>query len=454
MEQKIFNQILGYYNSSFFRMHIATNESIENINLLSEKTYATLAHEYMHFIQDITTIYGLNNIFATIQYIKYANNEIYKTQGDFHVPILSSNVNTGDFVYFNKYITYVSFGETKAYNNAEIIGFNPTIIQIDEKCVIKKMKVVELEARIDNSYNIKYRFGAGCIYESMAKIMEKKMSPTGSVNSPDLPYNTAIKLAKHIYKDFAENELNVLAICDISLNCSNPGKVFVEMLYEFKRRKIIPQNPREIYDDFYNRKFEDITATKNKTVSKQNNYLTAFEDRSKLVEKELYSYFRPTIIGGQDEFNKIMTLINNWIAEIFATALKWRKENPYFIIDIAEGGEKGKNIAFVRLFNAFGLPFCTNNNHDGYYYHPNFLTANLQLSYFSAVSQILRIFEGDLGMCDFYEYCKKCKIDNTSDVVTDSRCVTPWERCCDNRLCPVATIWKHWNLGGHIPTSK
>lgn len=451
MNKKIFNKALGYYDSSFFRMHVATSERIERIETLSDEAYAILVHEYTHFIQDITTIHGLNNVFATIQYLKYASNMLYKTQGEFVIPIIPDYVDVNDFVYFNTLIADISNGDFEQYDNAEIIDYRPQKLPIDDRCAIKEMTVTQLEVRIDDSYNLKYIFGASCIYESMAYIMERNMAQFGVIESPDLPYCAAEKLVRLIYEEFAEDEMNILAVCDLSLNCSNPGKVFVEIINEWKQKGTVPDDPRELYDDFYKREFELTEATEFDKKVNTVNYLTHFEKYLKLVEKELYSYFRPTQLDSHDEFSYKMNLINKWISEVFATALKWRKKNPYFIIDIAEGGERYNNIAFISFYNEFGLPFCTNDSNDGCFYHPKFATNDLQLSYFSAVYQINNIFDGNLDICNLYCYCKKCERDESGEVTTDNRCSTPWIRCYDKKLCPVAAIWRHWKLSGYKP---
>lgn len=454
MHSKLLNKNLGFYDSSFFRMHISTNEKIERIDTLSDEAYAILVHEYIHFIQDITTIHGLNNIFSTIQYIKFAVNEIYKGSNEFIVPIEPTDMNVDDFVYFNNRICEISYGDSESYSDVEIIDYKKITLPVDKQCAVKEMPVIEMDIRIDDSYDDKYVFGACCIYESMAYILEKNLSQFGFVEAPDLPYNSAIKMAEKIYKEFAEDEMNVLAVCDISLNCSNPGKVFVEIIEEWKNNNIIPNDPKELYDDFYKKKFQSTKASKDGVIHVQVDYLTFFQENLKLVGQELNSYFRPTNNNVNDEFSRKMSLIRRWISEIFTTVLKWRKENKYFIIDIAEGGEKYNNKYFASFFNEIGMPFCTNNNNDGCFYHPKFPDNELQLSYFSAVSQIKNIFNGSLEVCDLYCYCRKCEMDGTGDVKTDKRCLTPWERSSDKKLCPVSTIWRHWKLDGYKPILK
>ena len=42
-------------------MHVATHDDNMIINQMSDGDATVLFHEYIHFLQDITTYYGLNN---------------------------------------------------------------------------------------------------------------------------------------------------------------------------------------------------------------------------------------------------------------------------------------------------------------------------------------------------------------------------------------------------------
>lgn len=41
---------------------------------------------------------------------------------------------------------------------------------------------------------------------------------------------------------------------------------------------------------------------------------------------------------------------------------------------------------------------------------------------------------------------------NSSKKIVDDKCSQePWSRIKDEKLCPYAVLWKHWNLSGYIP---
>ena len=63
----------GIYSPTFLNMRIATEESMQDIFNLSDQTAAAFIHEYVHFLQDVTTIYGLRNIITVVDFIKTVN---------------------------------------------------------------------------------------------------------------------------------------------------------------------------------------------------------------------------------------------------------------------------------------------------------------------------------------------------------------------------------------------
>lgn len=255
--KKYYNTTLGFCESPFFRIHLATHSGdVFDINTMSESDFAIFIHEYIHFLQAITTFYGLNHIHITVEYFKKALNTIYPTNGQFKVPI-PPDILPQDNVFFNWRIFKLTQGDhiDSISNVKEIKAIDPTEDEIDDKCVVSKIRSVLLTVEDSNGEENPYTFGAVCIMESMAYMLEQYLSPEGVEKSPDLPYNSAMLVAQAIYPNFAKDQLNILALCDLSLLSSNPGNFFVQTLVEWKKTNKIPKNPDELYEHFYNHKW-------------------------------------------------------------------------------------------------------------------------------------------------------------------------------------------------------
>ena len=119
------NTNLGFYLPSFFRLHLSTDNPISDLNKLIEKDLSIFFHEYIHFIQDISTYYGLNNIHATVEYFKYANMVVRGTEGYFKIPI-EPDANAENNVGLNKYINNITYGDTVYKNIKKVLVASPT----------------------------------------------------------------------------------------------------------------------------------------------------------------------------------------------------------------------------------------------------------------------------------------------------------------------------------------
>src|SRR5664280_2340035 len=78
----------GYYSPSFFKMGISVFERLDNVELLPDGPKSTFFHEYIHFLQDVSTTYGLMNACIVVTKMKFGNNHILRMSGNtFKVPI-------------------------------------------------------------------------------------------------------------------------------------------------------------------------------------------------------------------------------------------------------------------------------------------------------------------------------------------------------------------------------
>lgn len=71
---------LGLYYPSFFRMELPFeyHDVPMEIYRLSPQKRGAFIHEYIHFLQDITTHFGMNNTYVCAEYLHSTINQIYK----------------------------------------------------------------------------------------------------------------------------------------------------------------------------------------------------------------------------------------------------------------------------------------------------------------------------------------------------------------------------------------
>lgn len=77
----------GEYYPAFFEMRLKVDSMID-LNICSDSDFSLFFHEYVHFLQDLMTTYGLTNCYYVGEYIQSTVNDIYQheTEGKIEVP--------------------------------------------------------------------------------------------------------------------------------------------------------------------------------------------------------------------------------------------------------------------------------------------------------------------------------------------------------------------------------
>lgn len=244
MKRKL-NTTLGFYSPSFLRMHIGTNKNLQDLNILNDNDASTYLHEYIHFIQDITTAYGLQNICRIVDYMKYVNNHVRGLpKGNFRVPIMPDASDTSN-VYTNYQLNkiYEGSGDDDDANFTRHSCCSKTVVI---NSINKGVRFIKVQYETASKEKKLFEFGALCIVESMAWIIESECYPSASL-PPDLPYKSAEKLVKLIFPEFGQERLNVLALCDASLKAFHPGEFFYKTLLHINDNKLRVCAPEDVY---------------------------------------------------------------------------------------------------------------------------------------------------------------------------------------------------------------
>lgn len=417
------------YMPAFFHMSLTFpfNDAHMVLYNLSKQNLAYFFHEYIHYIQDLTTYWGLNNAYVYSEFMHEAVNQIYKfPYGNIQMPIKVNRASNN--IGANQSLIEECTGDYK--------DKNPFILDVfmkKKKCCFKNSFFNEFEQvylKLPKGEEI--HFGARAIMESMAYLIEKEIAPGGtSVN--EYPYKAAESILHTIYPELTTDTLNIIALCDMSLQFSNPAKIFFQTIQEFKLRNYLPQTPEEIYDYFY--EIPCIHMGKKSTLIQG------------LVEIGITTCERLKTYLSSSEFKSFHEMLNQMIG----IGLNYRINNRYFILDIVRNGNALYNVPLLNILNELGSPVIKDVTNT-YYMMPSYKSLNNNLQFLVAVEQIYKLFTGDLDGCGMYEWCEKSIKLGTK---IDDRCIfSPWERCQDKILCPYAALWKHWNLSNYKPEFK
>lgn len=424
------NTTMGFYSPTFMHMDVGVFGPLNDTQVLEdENSGSVFIHEFMHFIQDLTTNYGLMNICTKVDYMKFINNHIRKSPvGAFNVPVLPIPNGT-DNVAINLELQGYYNGSDDDVNCADftsdsIVSF-PVTLPIGQRIV----SVVKVDYTC-NSIPDEFYFGAICILESMAYIIESECYPNCSV-PPEIPYLSAEKLVKLVCPGFGHDRLNILALCDISLQTNDPGFYFYNTLLEIQSNNITFKYPEDVYTycDSVQSPFMLSGVVYNKLTD-------MFYHNKQVAKSQLVGFFNDPYFDP----------IKDWLSRIVENGYNYRIANPTFPLDIARGGKVTGNQTFIDFYNKVGTPLMTNKSSDVFIYDPYSTTKNLNYNFLWAIEHIHGIFVGDPVECELLALCQK------SGIGIDQRCLkTPWLRVTDLDLCPLAAMWRHWALTGYSP---
>lgn len=427
---------LGVYNPSFFRITLKTGvilpkEDEEN-PLVSDITGAAFIHEYIHFLQDITTSSGLNNFCYIVDYIKWINS-LYRTE-DVLYPPYNPNTSTTPFLKENALIRDAYTGSKKQTNLFSKIESAKLITK--QICKGFEDKFLEIKFVQQSGANQTFIIGEYAISECMAYNIESYIFPDVLPAPPAFPYKIVNQIADSYCKGLFDEKLKIIAICDACLMFDNPGYILFLSLTSDIKDEYIKMPAEDIYDyinnlgaKLYGRKSIDILEEKHKGALKQWN--------------DLFSYDK--------NFDKI----RNYILDVFTNAYTYRKDNPHFIIEAVRESDKNQLSKFINVMESLGVPLIVNENKDVIaQITPS--KVKIETYYLWVIEQIYKLFIGitkfDNGVykCEMHEFCKKSFTDQKMDealtiITSDLSCIySPWKRSKTNKermICPWGAYW-------------
>lgn len=422
---KKLEQTLGFYTPAFFKIYIETVNPIDP-KQLSEKEQATFIHEYTHFIQDFTTLYGLSNIYNIFDTLRLFVNQIYNTR-KIQLPLvcLHPTLSLNSEIRSRSWGSHLSYNAIMSVKNVQIEKTPFPSHVVNEHPQLANFRRVVMEIKTHNQC-VKIEFGSLAIMESMAHLMEKFLTPKYVTQSPDYPYNIAQKLVSYICPQLSDDEI-IFALCDIALQTSMPGVAFLEMLQIIHNKK----TPEPIYNA------DDVYACFNEQF---NTWHNATEIANVVYQaKEHLS----TLVQGPIGFQ-----YQKWVDNIINKAIELRTRRPAFLLDIIRGGNIQHNTVFWNFVNEIGTPLLTNSvgvmtkiPMSGIGFSP----INVDVEFFQAIDYIFSLFSQGRIECPLQNWCE------ASGISIDANCIINPPAHSDltkyTRFCPVGALWHQWNLG-------
>ena len=417
----------GIYIPSFFCMKI---DSLSYDEMMSDREISLFVHEYIHYLQNITTTYGLERLnydFAIlckmVDWIKERDNV------DVYVP-LSEDI-LSELTKSNKKIKDLTWGES-----VDIDDFTFVSVEVFDKEEIDEQRIVEtIGINYKNKAGIEglCSFGAREIYESMAYLIEQHITKNYEL-SPDYPYKVAIMVVDYIYPELLNDYRNLLILFDKALMSSNPGAELYSIVQWLKQINYSGSNPTNLFL-----------------------FLDHYWELSDMGERiSCHKYF---INRAEEVRNNLHAILNDkyfidyhtWVDRIIDYVIYLRTNKPLFWLDLVEYGYIKNNPIWSEIINNAGSPLIETIKHEYFYVNPIGFDSS-SLVYFKVFNQIYKLFVMGDTKCDLMPWCN----DTRNAVNVDRTCFNcPWNHPDYNwQLCTFRGIWQHWGLSKYIINVK
>ena len=415
---------LGQYLPSFFYMKVDSDKSFEDINILKkDESFSVIIHEYVHFLQDILTTWGLRYIIHIVDNLKFVNRSIYYSLGDsFEIPFV---VKDDNMCGVNNDLVSIYIGDSyRPFEFSEIVSIDEVangMVKGYED--ISYIEVTVLDIKSNDIKKI--HFGAVCVLESMAHLVQSKFFDTSA--SPQVPYRMVEYIFSYYFPGVFRDDDVLLALCDAALGTTDPGGMLITFMKKMQGKKHFPKSPNDVYS--FVRDFT-YTVGNDKFDAK-----ALFDFYSLKAEKSLTDYFTDVYYDPA----------KNWIAKTLGSARKMKLEDNFSFVDLVDNATGAKKI--IDIFNNIGVPLISNNKDYHWAYHPQTNSEHFA-GLFKAISEVSNVLFGRQVSCTLREYCKKLpEGDMTCDYCNNS----PWEMSKKDKLCAFAQIWKLWGLSTKKP---
>lgn len=225
-EMDLLNDLRGYYKPSFFYIYLKGSFNTD-VDLLSIKDRGTFVHEYIHYIQNIATYWGLYTSIVRYQELTEFKSHLIASN-NLEIPLIidySENLKRKiDRVKFGN--GSLSFSNDKSWNinGAQEIAIEKSVVNLQGK----NNENIKLTIRFEDDRIEQIDLGAHIIKESMAAMYQSLVD--ADAEHDDVPYNLIKILCRQHFPNISDDTEKLICICYTSLFSMSPGSEIVSLL--------------------------------------------------------------------------------------------------------------------------------------------------------------------------------------------------------------------------------
>lgn len=233
----------GSYTPGFFLMKLSFRFDTNKLHDLSTEELGTFTHEYMHFLQNTSTPFGLWQAMVYYQSISDFFSFVQRTKPN-EIPVIGYH--PSDETKRRIELEKEASGCRDFINIAEdqIININQDEVELYGM----KIKRTSLGFKDNHGISHEITLGANIIKESMAAMMQEIIDSGSQLNHSTVPYCIVERLASQSAPQIKDDVKKLIVLCFISLHTLNPGNTLIDYLTYANNNPT--KGVLEIYDHF------------------------------------------------------------------------------------------------------------------------------------------------------------------------------------------------------------
>lgn len=207
-----------------------------SISDFSKVELGTLLHEYTHYLQNVSTLWGLYE--TTYIYIDIYN--VFKNVYQDEYPILdiplSEEYRGKDELSIKKMALGRGSDFTPDGHHVSSLKLaDEANFKFDFDCPLENPKFTRTLISFDTVSHGRQTimFGAWYLKEAMAAIIQRRVDPSADERHDDIPYKLVERFVAELFPLIHADEEKLLAICYLSLFSMYPGTKFIELCCEY-----------------------------------------------------------------------------------------------------------------------------------------------------------------------------------------------------------------------------
>ena len=220
--EDILQELRGSYSTSFYSIYLDGTYDAD-LSKMTQRDQGTLLHEYIHFLQNISTPWGMR----LSQYIYSCMTETLHelvTQNEVAIPVKIQVDQT-----LSQQIG-LAYGTSKLKTPRASIDWSKGIgLFINEKDINgKKYEIPVFRVALNTGGTEDLEIGGLVVMETMASLYQSLIDPNAS--HPDVPYNLIVRFCQQYYPSLAADTRKLICLYYVSLVASFPGTKLIDLI--------------------------------------------------------------------------------------------------------------------------------------------------------------------------------------------------------------------------------